>query len=79
LIDDISRLEVVLIKKIAGEFWTSVIPNEKHGVHEIGGEELERIKLISQQLEHLTSDGINRVIMFSFLHMNCVVLHKDKY
>lgn len=56
------RLEVVLVKKTTGEFWSNVIPHEKHGVHEIDGEELERISQIHEQMEHLTSDGITRVL-----------------
>ena len=58
-----SRLEVVLVKKISGEFWINVIPNEKHGVHDIDGEELERINQIHEQTEHLTSDGTTRVMI----------------
>ncbi|XP_066927339.1 nudC domain-containing protein 1-like [Clytia hemisphaerica] len=54
------RLEIVLVKKTPGEFWSSVIPDEKHGVHDIEGEELERMNQIHEQLEHLTSEGIQR-------------------
>lgn len=54
------KLEVVLVKKISGEFWSTIVPNEKHGIHDIEGEELERLNQIHKQMEHLTSDGINR-------------------
>lgn len=67
-----TRLEIVLVKKENGNFWSSVVPNEKHGVHEIEGEEQQRIDEVHEQLKHLTSDGNTKVVnnlRFNFLYI----------
>lgn len=51
-----NRLEVVLIKKEEASFWSSVVPGDVKGIHDIEGEEEEKIKQVHEGLSHLTSD-----------------------
>jgi len=52
-----NQLEVVLVKKVEGEFWMSVVPADTTGSHLIEGEEAARIQEIGESLSHLTSEN----------------------
>ena len=54
-----ARLEVVLIKKEPGIFWTTLVPGDVYGEHEIDGEEAAKMGEVHQSLAHLTSSNDN--------------------
>ena len=54
-----ARLELVLIKKEPGIFWTTLVPGDVYGDHEIDGEEAVKMEEVHQSLAHLTSSNDN--------------------
>ena len=52
---------MVLIKKEPGVFWTTLVPGDVHGEHEIDGEEAAKIEEMHQSLAHLTSSNENNM------------------
>ena len=51
-----SKIEVALVKSVSGEFWHTVVLGDESGIHDIEGEEAEKLKQVSDNLQHLTSD-----------------------
>ena len=52
-----------MVKKSSGDFWSNVVEDDKNGVHDILGEEEERINEVHEGLSHLTSDGETLVLL----------------
>ena len=50
---------MVLIKKEPGIFWTTLVPGDVYGEHEIDGEEAAKMEEVHQSLAHLTSSSDN--------------------
>ena len=50
---------MVLIKKEPGIFWTTLVPGDVYGEHEIDGEEAAKMEEVHQSLAHLTSSNDN--------------------
>ena len=51
---------MVLIKKEPGIFWTTLVPGDVYGEHEIDGEEAAKMEEVHQSLAHLTSSNDTR-------------------
>lgn len=66
----------MLIKKEEASFWSSVVPGDVKGIHDIEGEEEEKIKQVHEGLSHLTSDKEEQVPYLCINLFFIVFVHK---